>query len=220
MFKIDLSTAANSEAVSTSKLHHHLGAIAALVTISLLSSLAGAPIYHTISNYWEGFIWGIADPVINLNHLAGIVVIGLLASMVGRGAWVAATFIIATIAGTAIYLSPLTLPSSSMAIAISTIIFGMMLVIPIKLNWGILAILSVIAGLFQGYANGESTLGLGIATSITYIIGVTLTHTAIVMSTREIGMIFGRNQINQPLLHKIRLAGLACCTIGIVFAGN
>lgn len=221
MFKIELSKSSDSGEFSALKLQHrHIGAIAALVLISLLSSLAGSPTYHTISNCWEGFIWGIADPVIRLDRLALIVAIGLLSAGVVRGTWVAASFVIAALFGTVIYLSPIYLPGIQIAIAISTIAFGAMLVIPTQLNWVAFAMLSAIAGLFQGYANGESVMGLGMVTLVTYFIGVTLTQFAIVMSAREIGIIFSKGKNHQALFSKTRLAGLAFCTIGIVFLGN
>lgn len=221
MFKIELSKSSDSGKFPASKLQHrHLGAIAALVLISLLSSLAGTPAYHAISNCWEGFIWGMADPVIGLDRLAGLLAIGLLSAGVVRGTSVAASLAIASVLGTVIYLSPIYLPGTQMAIAISTIAFGAILVLPTQLNWVALAVLSAIAGLFQGYANGESVVGLGMVTLVTYLIGVTLTQSAIVMSAREIGITLGMGKNHQPLLSKIRLAGVAFCSIGIVFLGN
>ncbi|MBD2385472.1 HupE/UreJ family protein [Cylindrospermum sp. FACHB-282] len=221
MFKIELSPSSDSGEFTTYSLQHrHIGAITALVLISLLSSLAGTPAYHAISNCWEGFIWGIADPVMRLERLALIVAIGLLSAGVVRSTWMAACFAIAAVLGTVIYLSPIYLPNVPIAIAIFTIAFGAMLIIPIQLNWVVLAVLGIIAGLFQGYANGESVVGLGIVTSATYLIGVSLTQLAIVMSAREIGLSLGMGKNHQPMFSKIRLAGLAFCSIGIVFLGN
>lgn len=221
MFKNKLSAFADAGESSVSGLQYrHMGAIATLVLISLLSSLAGTPSYHTISNCWEGLLWGIADPVLGLNRLAGIVAIGLLCAGVVRGSQIAASFVIAALCGTAIYLSPLNLPDAQIAIALSTIALGAVLVLPTQLNWLALAALSIVAGLFQGYANGESTIGLGMVTLVTYVAGITLTQSVIIICAREIGRLLGVGELKQLLPNKIRLTGLAFCAIGIVFLGN
>jgi urease accessory protein len=63
-----------------------MGAMAVLVLISLWTSSGGAPIPHTVSNSWEGFIWGIGYPVISLSRLAGILALALLSARFVRGA--------------------------------------------------------------------------------------------------------------------------------------
>ncbi|NET74366.1 MAG: hydantoin utilization protein, partial [Sphaerospermopsis sp. SIO1G2] len=78
MFKIASSAFDNTEEVSSSKQYRLMVAIAALVIISLLASSGGSSIQHGISNPWEGFIWGIAEPVLSLDQLVFIVAIGLL----------------------------------------------------------------------------------------------------------------------------------------------
>ena len=77
MFKNSRLVASESSNLLTSKQQRLLGAIALLVVISLLTSAGGSPIEHNVSSTWEGFIWGIADPVISLDRFAGIVALGL-----------------------------------------------------------------------------------------------------------------------------------------------
>jgi len=209
MFKVALS-----ESLAFKLEHRHIGAIAALVLISLLSSLSGTPDDHTISNCWEGFLWGLADPVIGLDCLAGVVAIGLLSSGVVRGAAIAACFVLAALFGIVIHLFQLNLPGVEIVIAISAIAFGTMLVITKQPNLLILTLLSVIAGLFQGYANAKPIIGAEVLPVIAYILGITLTQFAVVMSTREISGTIG------ILPKKIRIAGFAFCAIGIVFLRN
>ncbi|WP_375471360.1 HupE/UreJ family protein [uncultured Nostoc sp.] len=206
----------------------HIGAIAALILISLLSSLSGTPVDHAISNAWEGFLWGLADPVISLNCLVGIVAIGLLSSVFVRGAAIAGCFIFATVLGIVIHLLQLNLPGTEIAfaesvgaaIAISTIVFGTMLMMPNQLNLIVLALVSISAGLFQGYANAESIVGTGIIPVVAYILGITLTLFAVAMSAREIGVAMGMGEINRTLPWKMSIAGFALCAIGIVFLSN
>jgi urease accessory protein len=221
MFKTKSSESRGCEEFYTSKLmHRHIGAIAALILISLLSSLSGTPIDHTISNYWEGFLWGLADPVISLDCLVGIVAIGLLSSVFVGGAAIAGCFFLATVLGIVIHLFQLNLPDTEIAIAISTIVFGTMLMIPNQPNFMVLALVGITAGLFQGYADAESIIGVGMMALVTYILGITLTLFAVAMSARDIGLAMGMGKMNRILPGKMSIAGFAFCAIGIVFLSN
>ena len=221
MFKTKLSEFRASREFYTLKLmHRHIGAIAVLILISLLSSLSGTPDRHTISNCWEGFLWGLADPVISLDCLIGILAIGLLSSAFVRGAAIAGGFVFAAVLGIIIHLFQLNFPGTEIAIAISTIVFGTMLMIPNQPNFIILALMGVSAGLFQGYANAESIIGAEIIPIIAYILGITLTLFVVAISAREIGTAMSMGEINRILPWKISIAGFAFCAIGIVFLSN
>ncbi|MDF5739137.1 MULTISPECIES: HupE/UreJ family protein [unclassified Nostoc] len=221
MFKTKLSEFRASEEFYTSKLiHRHIGAIAVLILISLLSSLSGTPDRHTISNCWEGFLWGLADPVIGLDCLVGIVAIGLLSSVFVRGAVIAGCFVLAAVLGIVIHLFHLNFSGTEMAIAISTIFFGTMLMMPNQPNFMVLALVGISAGLFQGYADAESIIGAGIMSLVAYILGITLTLFVVAMSAREIGIAMGMGEINRILPWKMSIAGFAVCAIGIVFLSN
>ncbi len=221
MFKTKLSESrAWGEFYTLKLMHRHIGAIAVLISISLLSSLSGTPARHTISNCWEGFLWGLADPVISLDCLIGILAIGLLSSVFVRGAAIAGGFVFAAVLGIIIHLFQLNIPATEIAIAISTIVFGTMLMIPNQPNFIVLALMGVSAGLFQGYANAESIIGAGIIPIIAYIVGITLTLFVVAMSARKIGTAMGMGEINRILPWKMNIAGFGFCAIGIVFLSN
>jgi urease accessory protein len=219
MFKNSQLAASEFSNLVTSKQQHLLRAIAILVVISLLTSAGGSPIEHNVSTPWEGFIWGIADPVINLDRFAGIVALGLFSARFARGNSFNITFVIAAVCGQLINLSPVILPGPAIAIAICTIALGIMLVTPIPIHWLAIALLSATAGIFQGYSDATSILGAETLTMIIFVISVAFTQTVIIMSARKIGVNFGINEINQIFPKIIRFAGLVFCAIGIVFLG-
>ena len=219
MFKNSQLVASESSNLLTSKQQRLLGAIALLVIISLLTSAGGSPIEHNVSTTWEGFIWGIADPVISLDRFAGILALGLFSARFTRGNWLNITFVIAAICGQLINLSPVILPAPAIAIAVCTIALGIMLVTPIPIHWLAIALLSATAGIFQGYSDATSIIGAETLTMIIFVISVAFTQTVIIMSARKIGVNFGINEINQILPKIIRFAGLVFCAIGIVFLG-
>lgn len=191
--------------------HRYAVAIAALAVISLLSSLSGFHGHPAISNSWEGLLWGIADPAIDLNRLASLVAIGLLSAGIVRGAFIAASFGAAAAFGMVMHLFHVNLPGAEIGIAISTIIFSAILLIENKPNWIVVSVLGAIAGLLQGYAGVESVVNTGIIPLVIYVMGFALTQCALLMSVREIYSILPK---------KITFAGLAFCAIGIVFFGN
>jgi len=194
-------------------LYRHIGAIAALVLISLLSSWSGLPSFHEIANSWDGFLWGIAAPVLSLDKFVSIVAIGLLAAVTVRGGWIAISFVLAALLGTVIHLLPISLPGTEIAIAIASISFGVMLFMPTPPKFLILLIVAAIAGLCHGYFNSESILGADIMPSIFYVLGAALTQYAVVMSCRKIGNTIELSSM--PTM--MSFVGFAICALSVVF---
>lgn len=191
--------------------HRHAAAIASLAGISLLASLSGFHGHPAISNSWEGLLWGIADPAINLNRLASLVAIGLLSAGIVRGAFMAASFGAAAAFGMVMHLFHVNFAGAEIGMAISTIVFSAILLMENKPNWIFISALGAIAGLLHGYVGVESVVNTGIVPLVIYVMGFALTQCAVLMSVREIYAILPK---------KITFAGLAFCAIGIVFFGN
>lgn len=201
---------------STSKLvavgkiqHRHLGAIASLILISLLSYLSGLSLQHTISNVWDGFLWGIADPVLHFNTLMNLLAIGLLCAGFVHGATFTNTFVLASVLGLITHLLQFHLPSAEIAIALSILGLGAMLIISNRSTWLIVVILGAIAGLFQGNFTGQTITGTDITSLLIYTLGMALTHYVVATSARKIN--------SHSLPHIARFLGFALASIGIVF---
>lgn len=197
-------------------LHRYVGAIAALVIISLLSSWTALPSQHEISNSWDGFLWGMAESVLALDKLVSIIAIGLLASRHVCGRWIAIEFVLASIFGTVIHLSKLNLPLTQTAIATVSIFFGAMLVTPKRPSLVTLLMLTAIAGLLQGYLSSESIMRVLTMPSMAYIFGSALTQCAVVMSARKIGTDMSQVELPGIFSRKIGLAGFAICALDVV----
>lgn len=198
----------------------HLGAIAAVVGIGLFSAPQPALAHHamggrTPSNFVEGFISGLAHPLIGLDHLAFVVAIGLLAVGQVRGSLLPAGFVIAAMAGTAIHLLGFDLPVTEIAIAMSVITFGAMLILQQRPNWWVTAILAAIAGLFHGYAYGEAIVGAQMSPLFAYLLGFTLIQYVVALAALQLGAAMKKSPA--PNLPWLRFAGLAICSIGVVF---
>lgn len=208
----------SSQSVFKLKLRY-IAVIAAIIWMGFFSSPQPALAHHALggripANFFEGFLSGLAHPLIGLDHFAFVVAVGLLAAGQVRGALLPAGFVIAAMAGTGIHLLKLDLPATEVAIALSVIAFGAMLIWQNRPNWYVLASLAAIAGLFHGYAYGEAIVGAQMTPLVAYLLGFTLIQYGVALVAFVVGnaLLTSNNQI--PLL---KLAGLAICSIGVVF---
>ena len=213
MFPTELSNRVSDKFPGSRLLYRHVYAIASLLLISLLSSFSLSQPHQFISNWFDGFLGGLAHPILGLHHMVSIVAIGLLSGVVVRGALVPAGFVLATLLGVINHLLYLNLPGAESAIAFFTIVFAVMLAIPNQANLTVLVLLTATAGLFHGYTYGQAILETPISSQVAYMLGLTLTQYVVAMSAREIG-----NIISVEKLQKIRNAsGFAFWAMGIIF---
>ncbi|MBD0262390.1 MAG: HupE/UreJ family protein [Tolypothrix sp. Co-bin9] len=213
MFQTELSNRVSKKFPASKLVYRHVYAIASLLLISLLSSFSLSQPHQFISNWFDGFLGGLAHPVLGLHHLVNVVAIGLLSGIVLRGALIPAGFVLATLLGTINHLLYLNLPGAETAIAFFTIIFAVILAIANQPNLMAMVLLVATAGLFHGYTYGQAILETPITAQVAYMIGLTLTQYVVAMSAREIGNIISMRQ-----LQNIRNASsFAFWAMGIVF---
>ena len=196
----------------------YLAALAAAISIGFFFAPQPALAHHATggkipSNFFEGFLSGLAHPIIGLDHLAFVVAIGLLAVGQVRGALLPGGFVIAAMAGTGIHLLKFDLPASEVAIAVSVIAFGIMLVGQ-KPNWFVLVSSSAIAGLFHGYAYGEAIVGAQMTPLFAYLLGFSFIQYTIALIAFLVGSMIQKSATQNLML---RLAGLTICSIGAIF---
>ncbi|MBE9018079.1 HupE/UreJ family protein [Chroococcidiopsidales cyanobacterium LEGE 13417] len=199
----------------------YLGLIATALTIAFFAIPQPAYAHHAIGgktpvNLFEGFLSGLAHPVIGLDHLAFIVAIGLLAVGQRRGALIPAGFVVAAMLGTVIHVFQIDLPAAEVAIAVSVIIFGAMLVWRDRPHWLITLGLGAIAGLFHGYAYGEAIIGAQMFPLFAYLLGFTLIQYGVALVAFLVGNLALQKSANSSPAW-LRLSGLAICAIGVVF---
>jgi urease accessory protein len=126
------------------------------------------------STFWQGLLSGFGHPVIGLDHLAFVVAVGLLSGLAGHLLLLSCVFIAGTIAGCAAHLLNLSLPFSELVIALTVCAAGLMIVMRLQLSTPTLSILFAIAGVFHGYAYGESIVGAERTPLAAYIAGFSL----------------------------------------------
>lgn len=191
-----------------------------LAGLGLLLFAPAALAHHPLggqlpSNFFEGFMSGVAHPVIGLDHFVFVIAAGLLAALSRQGLMIPIAFVIAGLAGTGIHLQSLDLPAPEFFISASVLLFGMLLALKKSPNWPIVAGLGAIAGLFHGYAYGEAIVGADMTPMVAYLTGFTVIQLVIALGASGIGraVLKGSQMPELPL----RFAGFAIGGMGVTF---
>ena len=170
------------------------------------------------SNFVEGFLSGIGHPVIGIDHLVFVIAIGLLAALSKKlGMIIPTAFVVATAIGTVIHLQSVDLPGLELVISASVLVMGIFLAQKNRANLGLLAALAALAGIFHGYAYGESIVGAETTALGAYLLG----FCSIQLAISAIAFYIARRIINQPQSNLLlRFAGFTICGIGFAFLSN
>ncbi|MGE0253816.1 MAG: HupE/UreJ family protein [Alphaproteobacteria bacterium] len=169
-----------------STLASRLGA-AALVPPAFLISAVTAHAHHamdgeTPETLVQGLLSGLGHPIIGIDHLAGIVAVGLLSAAFARGALLPLAFVAASLLGAALHVAELDIPLGEVWVALSVVVLGGALAF--RHEWPIagIAALFALAGVFHGYAYGESIVGAEPTPLIAYFIGFAAIQYAIALA--------------------------------------
>jgi urease accessory protein len=193
---------------------------AATFALAMLLIAAPAQAHHvmggrTPSTLMEGFLSGLGHPIVGIDHLAFIVAMGIAVGVAGLHLALPALFIAVSAIGVALHVQGVTLPAAEVVVALSVLIAGAVLASGRAIGTGGWAVLFAVAGLFHGYAFGESIFGAEASPLAAYLAGLVVVQaavaTGIALLTRSSGV--------AALMP--RLAGATIAGIGLaVLAGQ
>lgn len=196
-----------------------------LLSINFLFNTPPALAHHAMggklpNNIGEGFLSGLAHPVIGIDHLAFVIAIGLLAALRNKlGVVIPVAFVTAAAMGAGIHLQGINLPAPEFIIAASVLMMGIFLARANQINLWSLTVLAAIAGIFHGYAYAESIFGAEATTLWAYLLGFSLIQLIICAIAFYSGQVFlNRSTVKSPL--SLRFAGFIICGVGVSFFGN
>jgi urease accessory protein len=212
----------NSRFLPFKNVVQQVGAWIALISFFLLTTTP-ASAHHAMggkmpSNFFEGFISGIAHPLIGPDHFAFIVAVGLLAAIKRQGILIPTSFVLAAMLGTGIHLANINLPGVELFVSGSILLFGILLVVKNSPHTAVVAGLSAVAGLFHGYAYGEAIFGAETTPLLAYLIGFTVVQLVVSLLAFRLGkatILVRETQQQSPA--KLRSAGLVICGVGLAF---
>jgi urease accessory protein len=131
-------------------------------------------------NVFEGFLSGLAHPVIGLDHFVFVLAMGAACYYFGRRVIGIAAFLVAALAGTMLHVQQATLPYAEFWVAASLVVLGIAVLRAAPALKGVAgAILFAAAGVVHGYAYGESIVGAEQAPLLAYLVGFTVVQSAI-----------------------------------------
>jgi urease accessory protein len=151
-----------------------------LVALALgLAALAADPAlaHHmmggrTPSTFAEGVLSGLGHPVIGIDHLAFLVAVGLAVGIARLSIWTPAAFVAASALGVALHVAGVNVPAAEIFVAASVILAGAVIARGLTLGTLGWASLFAVAGLFHGYAYGESIYGAEATPLWAYLLGL------------------------------------------------
>jgi urease accessory protein len=161
--------------------------LGACTTLAAMAVAAPSWAHHVMGGelprtFLQGLLSGLGHPVIGLDHLAAIVGVGILVALAGRGVVPVLGFTAAMIAGVAIHLVKIDIPASELLVGLSTLAIGGLVILRQPMRAPVAAALFAVAGLFHGYALGESIVGAEPSPLLAYLAGLLIVQTVIALA--------------------------------------
>ena len=162
----------------------------------------------------EGLLSGLAHPVIGIDHLAFLILMGAAASATPRRFLSPLVFVAGTIAGCLMVAAGTTFPGIEIAVILSVVVGGVLLLSGRRFSSSFYVGLFAVAGVFHGGAYGSSIIGAQIQPLLAYLIGFAAIQYAISVGVGQF-MTRAFADLTEKSIQP-RLAGAVGASIGVV----
>ena len=161
---------------------------AALSVIPFFLMTASASAHHVMggkmpTTFAEGFLSGLGHPVIGPDHLAFLLAIGVAVGVGGLSLVLPLLFVVASAIGVTLHVNGVNLPGAEIVVAASVLFAGFLIARGRALPVSLWAILFAAAGLFHGYAFGESIFGAERSPLQAYLLGLIIAQSVLTVGT-------------------------------------
>ena len=161
---------------------------AALSVIPFFLMTASASAHHVMggkipTTFAEGFFSGLGHPVIGPDHLAFLLAIGVAIGVGGLNLVLPLLFVVASAIGVTLHVNGVNLPGAEIVVAVSVLFAGFLIARGRALPVSLWAILFAAAGLFHGYAFGESIFGAERSPLHAYLLGLIIVQSVLTVGT-------------------------------------
>ena len=189
---------------------------AALSVIPFFLMTASASAHHVMggkmpTTFAEGFLSGLGHPVIGPDHLAFLLAIGVAVGVGGLSLVLPLLFVVASAIGVTLHVNGVNLPGAEIVVAISVLFAGFLIARGRALPVSLWAILFAAAGLFHGYAFGESIFGAERSPLHAYLLGLIIVQSVLTVGTA----LFVRRKASGVSAIAPRLAGAVIIGVGL-----
>jgi urease accessory protein len=194
-----------------------LPSITAFAVLAASSALAHhAMDGETPTTSMQGLISGLAHPVLGLDHLAALIIVGLLAARFASGSLALPVFWIAGMGvGAFAHMRGIDLPGGELLVAGSVVLLGVIGFLRPTLPLPALGALFGLAGFAHGHALAESIIGAEAGVVGAYLIGLVAIQAAITVGTILMVRRLLATETPAP-----RLAAAALGLVGLVFLAS
>jgi urease accessory protein len=163
---------------------------------------------------WQGLLSGLGHPIIGLDHLAFVLGVGVMAQLAGAIVRLPLLFVAGTVLGCALHVWGYDLPASELAIVLTVAVAAGLVATRAKVPPALLAAMFAAAGLFHGYAYGESIVGAEPSPLAAYVVGFGIIQTAIAVgSAVAFRVLVGRDYISETNARRLAAGGLALVAV-------
>jgi urease accessory protein len=189
---------------------------AALSVIPFFLMTASASAHHVLggkipTTFAEGFLSGLGHPVIGPDHLAFLLAIGVAVGVGGLNLVLPLLFVVASAIGVTLHVNGVNLPGAEIVVAVSVLFAGFLIARGRALPVSLWAILFAAAGLFHGYAFGESIFGAERSPLHAYLLGLIIVQSVLTVGTA----LFVRRKASGVSAIAPRLAGAVIIGVGL-----
>jgi urease accessory protein len=197
--------------------HRMLAAGVLLIAANLPASAHHLMGGKTPTTFTDGILSGLGHPIIGVDHLAFLVAVGLAAGLAGLSLAMPAAFVASSAVGVALHVNAVTLPGAELVVGLSVVFVGYVLASGRTIPVAAWVALFAVAGLFHGYAFGESIFGAEPTPFWAYLVGLVMIQTAVCVGLA----ILARRTKLQSIDVNARMAGATIAGVGLaVLAGQ
>lgn len=198
--------------------HFHCGGFSLAVIFSFFAAASPAFAHHAMDGqtpftFEQGLISGFAHPVIGFDHLAFVLSIGAASAFLSSRFLMPLVFVGATLAGCALQLQGIALPLAEIMIAASVILIGALIMSGTTPPNAVYGLLFGVAGLFHGWAYGQSIVGAEQTPLMAYLLGFAAIQAIIALGATLATRMLWQSAASTPL----RIAGGAIAGFGLAF---
>jgi urease accessory protein len=195
------------------------------VLSTLLSAIPNVAYAHhpmggkTPATFAEGFMSGIAHPVIGLDHLAMLLLVGAYCGTSRHGILPVLSFIATAMIGCLLHAARFDLPHVETGIAASLLVLGIAACAALKSSRGVTAVVFGAVGVLHGYAYGEAIVGAESTPLVAYLMGLSLAQLLLATTLMYAARPRGDLAPMPRRITVVRLVGAATALVGVVSLG-
>jgi urease accessory protein len=164
------------------------------------------------STFVEGLLSGLGDPVIDIDHLAFLAAVGVVAGVAGLNLLLPVVFVAASALGVSLHLQGLDIPGAELMVATSVILAGALVARGVDSSAGLWAALFAAGGLVQGYVFANSISDAETTPLAGYLIGLVVMQSAIAI----IIAVMTRRQGIGAMATRLAGATIACVGLAVL----